>query len=124
MAGRTRAIVRLERWNRVVTKGYQKGVYERVTSGIRGGKGVAGAKARGVFRGYAALQLFSSMTSFTKCSGTSFTLRSRASGLFYLAGRGIGAGAGLIRRPGSGGSKPRCAAPLPAIQPPAPPTPC
>ncbi len=36
MAGRTRAIVRLEGWNRVVTKGYQKGVYERVTKGIKG----------------------------------------------------------------------------------------
>jgi hypothetical protein len=35
MAGRTRAIVRLEGWNRVVTKGYQKGVYERVTKGIK-----------------------------------------------------------------------------------------
>ena len=44
----------------MVTKGYQKGVYERVTSGIRGGKGVAGAKARGVFRGYAALKRRSS----------------------------------------------------------------
>jgi hypothetical protein len=31
MAGRTRAIVRLEGWNRMVTKGYRKGVYERVT---------------------------------------------------------------------------------------------
>jgi len=35
MAGRTKAIVRLEEWNRVVTKGYQKGVYERITLGIR-----------------------------------------------------------------------------------------
>jgi len=39
MAGRTRAIVRLEAANRVVTKGYQKGVYERVTKGIKGGTG-------------------------------------------------------------------------------------
>ena len=36
MAGRTRAIVRLDGWNRMVTKGYQKGVYERVTKGISG----------------------------------------------------------------------------------------
>jgi hypothetical protein len=37
MAGRTRAIVRLDKRNRVVTKGYQgyrKGVYDRVTKGI------------------------------------------------------------------------------------------
>jgi hypothetical protein len=36
MTGRTRAIVRLDSPNRMVTKGYQKGVYERVTKGIRG----------------------------------------------------------------------------------------
>lgn len=36
MAGWTRAIVRLEGVNRMVTKGYQKGVYEWVTKGIRG----------------------------------------------------------------------------------------
>jgi len=36
MAGRTRPIVRLDRVNRMVTKGYQKGVYERVTNGICG----------------------------------------------------------------------------------------
>jgi hypothetical protein len=34
MAGRTRAIVRLGGANRMVTKGYRKGVYERVTKGI------------------------------------------------------------------------------------------
>jgi hypothetical protein len=34
----TSAIVRLDGWNRMVTKGYQKGVYERVTKGIRGGR--------------------------------------------------------------------------------------
>jgi hypothetical protein len=34
MADRTRPIVRLEVMNRMVTKGYQKGVYERVTKGI------------------------------------------------------------------------------------------
>ena len=34
MAVRTRAIVRLDEWNRMVTKGYQKGVYVRVTKGI------------------------------------------------------------------------------------------
>jgi len=33
MADRTRPIVRLEVMNRMVTKGYQKGVYERVTKG-------------------------------------------------------------------------------------------
>jgi hypothetical protein len=31
---RTRPIVRLDLVNRMVTKGYQKGVYERVTKGI------------------------------------------------------------------------------------------
>jgi len=36
MAGWTRAIVRLEGVNRMVTKGYQKGVYDWVTKGIRG----------------------------------------------------------------------------------------
>jgi hypothetical protein len=36
MASWTRAIVRLDGVNRMVTKGYQKGVYERVTKGIRG----------------------------------------------------------------------------------------
>ncbi|MGA9687945.1 MAG: hypothetical protein WBQ81_14415, partial [Candidatus Sulfotelmatobacter sp.] len=35
----TRAIVRLGGWMRMVTKGYRKGVYERVTKGIRGGTG-------------------------------------------------------------------------------------
>jgi len=30
---RTRVIVRLGRQNRMVTKGYQKGVYDRVTKG-------------------------------------------------------------------------------------------
>ena len=34
MSGRTRAIVRLDTQNRMVTKGYQKGVYDRVTKGI------------------------------------------------------------------------------------------
>jgi len=34
MAYRTRPIVRLEVMNRMVTKGYQKGVYEWVTKGI------------------------------------------------------------------------------------------
>ena len=43
MAGRTRAIVRLEGVNRMVTKGYQKGVYERVTKGISGGTGMVAA---------------------------------------------------------------------------------
>ncbi|PYX31065.1 MAG: hypothetical protein DMG77_07500 [Acidobacteria bacterium] len=38
MAVRTRPIVRLDVTNRMVTEGYQKGVYERVTKGIRGGK--------------------------------------------------------------------------------------
>jgi hypothetical protein len=38
MAGRTRAIVRLDGWNRMVTKGYRKGVYERVTLGNQGGE--------------------------------------------------------------------------------------
>jgi len=33
---RTRPIVRLDVMNRMVTKGYQKGVYERVTKGITG----------------------------------------------------------------------------------------
>jgi hypothetical protein len=42
MAGRTRAIVRLGGANRMVTKGYQKGVYERVTKGITGGSGRLG----------------------------------------------------------------------------------
>jgi hypothetical protein len=42
MAGRTRAIVRLDGANRMVTKGYQKGVYERVTKGISGGAWVRG----------------------------------------------------------------------------------
>src|ERR1700675_4920732 len=32
---RTRPIVRLDVMNRMVTKGYQKGVYERVTKGTR-----------------------------------------------------------------------------------------
>jgi hypothetical protein len=36
MTGWTRAIVRLEGGNRVVTKGYRKGVYEWVTKGIKG----------------------------------------------------------------------------------------
>jgi hypothetical protein len=36
MAGWTRAIVRLDGVNRMVTKGYQKGVYEWVTKGIMG----------------------------------------------------------------------------------------
>src|SRR5579862_2958156 len=35
MAGRTRAIVRLESGERMVTKGYRKGVYERVTMGTK-----------------------------------------------------------------------------------------
>jgi hypothetical protein len=35
MAYRTRPIVRLEGDKRMVTKGYRKGVYERVTKGIR-----------------------------------------------------------------------------------------
>jgi hypothetical protein len=34
MADRTRAIVRLEVSEGMVTKGYRKGVYERVTKGI------------------------------------------------------------------------------------------
>src|SRR5580704_16317011 len=34
MTGRTRPIVRPDVMNRMVTKGYQKGVYERVTKGI------------------------------------------------------------------------------------------
>ena len=42
MAGRTRAIVRLDGRNRMVTKGYRKGVYERVTKGINGGYGRIG----------------------------------------------------------------------------------
>jgi hypothetical protein len=33
---RTKPIVRLDIGNRMVTKGYRKGVYERVTKGIRG----------------------------------------------------------------------------------------
>jgi len=33
MIFRTKAIVRLGRPNRMVTKGYRKGVYDRVTSG-------------------------------------------------------------------------------------------
>jgi hypothetical protein len=37
MAGWTRAIVRLEGGKRMVTEGYQKGVYEWVTKGIEGG---------------------------------------------------------------------------------------
>src|SRR5580700_2429159 len=37
MAGRTMAIVRLGGWKCMVTKDYQKGVYVRVTLGIRGG---------------------------------------------------------------------------------------
>src|SRR5690348_10741568 len=36
MVHRTRPIVRLEVMNRMVTKGYRKGVYRRVTSGTRG----------------------------------------------------------------------------------------
>src|SRR5579863_5049927 len=36
MAGWTSAIVRLEEWNRMVTKGYRKGVYEWVTLGTGG----------------------------------------------------------------------------------------
>ena len=36
MADRTRPIVRLGVMNAMVTKGYQKGVYEWVTNGIRG----------------------------------------------------------------------------------------
>jgi hypothetical protein len=39
MTGWTRAIVRLDGGNRVVTKGYRKGVYERVTNGISGESG-------------------------------------------------------------------------------------
>ena len=39
MAVGTSAIVRLEEWNRMVTKGYQKGVYKWVTLGISGGTG-------------------------------------------------------------------------------------
>jgi hypothetical protein len=35
MADRTRPIVRLEVMNRMVTKGYQKGVYRRVTKGTQ-----------------------------------------------------------------------------------------
>ena len=34
MADRTRPIVRLDIVDRMVTKGYRKGVYERVTKGI------------------------------------------------------------------------------------------
>ena len=43
MAYRTRPIVRLEVMDRMVTKGYQKGVYRRVTKGITraAGAGVA-----------------------------------------------------------------------------------
>jgi hypothetical protein len=37
MAGWTRAIVRLEGGKRMVTEGYQKGVYEWVTKGIEAG---------------------------------------------------------------------------------------
>jgi hypothetical protein len=36
MAGRTRPIVRLDMANRMVTKGYQKGVYKWVTKGTCG----------------------------------------------------------------------------------------
>jgi len=36
MAGRTRPIVRLDIANRMVTKGYQKGVYKWVTKGTCG----------------------------------------------------------------------------------------
>jgi hypothetical protein len=43
MAGRTRAIVRLGGWKCMVTKDYQKGVYVRVTLGIRGETGGAAA---------------------------------------------------------------------------------
>jgi hypothetical protein len=36
MAGRTRPIVRLDMANRMVTKGYRKGVYKWVTKGTSG----------------------------------------------------------------------------------------
>jgi hypothetical protein len=42
-----RPIVRLEVMNRMVTKGYQKGVYERVTKGITGGVTVRGHLSAG-----------------------------------------------------------------------------
>ena len=42
LAYRTRPIVRLEGGMRMVTKGYQKGVYEWVTKGIRGWNGRGG----------------------------------------------------------------------------------
>ena len=43
---RTRPIVRLDLMNRMVTKGYQKGVYEWVTKGIKGGS-TAGSTING-----------------------------------------------------------------------------
>ena len=47
MADRTRAIVRLEVMEGMVTKGYRKGVYERVTKGITGeSTGAAGTSSR------------------------------------------------------------------------------
>src|SRR3954453_12963061 len=42
MADRTRPIVRLEVMNRMVTKGYRKGVYPRVTNGIKRGNSFPG----------------------------------------------------------------------------------
>ena len=41
----TSAIVRLEGWNRMVTKGYRKGVYNWVTKGIRGLRSLGGGSA-------------------------------------------------------------------------------
>jgi hypothetical protein len=48
MAGWTRAIVRLEGVNRMVTKGYQKGVYDWVTKGIRGRSAAGRLFLRGI----------------------------------------------------------------------------
>ena len=64
---------------------------------------------------YAALKVSSSMTSFTKRSGTSFTLQPQASQSEWACWGT--AALGLTRRSGCGGRTPECGARLPAAPP-------
>jgi len=61
MAVWTRPIVRPDVTNRMVTEGYQKGVYERVTKGTRGGKPCGGG-----IQGDAVVDTFESLASMSR----------------------------------------------------------
>jgi len=82
MADRTRPIVRLEVMNRMVTKGYQKGVYERVTKGIEGAPAIVVAAEEFAPAGQSDLNLqrlnrFSSRKKRTGISHPYYTKRPR-----------------------------------------------